>query len=224
MQAEFWQSRWQEGRIGFHQSDVNPLLLKYFDTLNLPKGSRILVPLSGKSVDMAWLAHQGYDVVGIELVESAVQAFFIEQDITPTMSQPTDNKAIKCYQGQLSGQTIELWVADIFALTAADIGQIDAIYDRAALIALPLDTRPQYSEHIRQMSVSVENKNAPQLLITLNYDQSKKEGPPFSISEEQLQQYYSAHYQITTLASQSSTFNGISELPLTENVWLLNDL
>lgn len=224
MQAEFWQSRWQEGRIGFHQSDVNPLLLKYFDTLNLPKGSRILVPLSGKSVDMAWLAHQGYDVVGIELVESAVQAFFIEQDITPTMSQPTANIAIKRYQGQLSGQTIELWVADIFALTAADIGQIDAIYDRDALIALPLDTRPQYIEHIRQMSVSVENKNAPQLLITLNYDQSKKEGPPFSISEEQLQQYYSAHYQITTLASQSSTFNGIAELPVTENVWLLNDL
>ena len=224
MQAAFWQSRWQEGRIGFHQSEVNPLLLKHFDTLNLPKGSRILVPLSGKSVDMAWLAHQGYDVVGIELVESAVQAFFIEQDITPTMSQPTANIAIKRYQGQLSGQTIELWVADIFALTATDIGQIDAIYDRAALIALPLDTRPQYSEHIRHMSVSVENKNAPQLLITLNYDQSKKEGPPFSISEEQLQQYYSAHYQITPLASQSSTFNGIAELPVTENVWLLNDL
>ena len=224
MQAEFWHSRWQEGRIGFHQSDVNPLLLKYFDTLNLPKGSRILVPLSGKSVDMAWLAHQGYDVVGIELVESAVQEFFVEQDITPNVSQPTDNIAIKRYQGQLSGQTIELWVADIFALTAADIGQIDAVYDRAALIALPTDTRPRYSDHIRHMSVSVENENAPQLLITLNYDQSKKEGPPFSISEEQLQQYYSAHYQITTLASKSSTFNGVSELPVTENVWLLNDL
>ena len=174
MQAAFWRSRWQEGRIGFHQSEVNPLLLKHFDTLNLPKGSRILVPLSGKSVDMAWLAHQGYDVVGIELVESAVQAFFVEQDITPTMSQPTANIAIKRYQGQLSGQTIELWVADIFALTATDIGQIDAIYDRAALIALPLDTRPRYSDHIRHMSVSVENKNAPQLLITLNYDQRKK--------------------------------------------------
>ena len=98
MQAEFWQSRWQEGRIGFHQSQVNPLLLKHFDTLNLPKGSRILVPLSGKSVDMAWLAHQGYDVVGIELVESSVQEFFVEQDITPTVSQPTDNIAIKRYQ------------------------------------------------------------------------------------------------------------------------------
>ncbi|MGM8886194.1 thiopurine S-methyltransferase [Psychrobacter sp. 1U2] len=207
MQADFWQSRWLEGRIGFHKSEVNPLLRKYFSTLNLAKASRVLVPLSGKSIDMAWLAQQGYDVVGIELVESAVEEFFTEQGMTPKISHPTDNADIKRYQGQLSGQTIELWVADIFALTADNIGQVDAVYDRAALIALPPNMGPKYSEQIRKLSGSVDKKAAPQLLITLNYDQSQKDGPPFSISAEQLQHYYSDTYQLTELEHNPSTLN-----------------
>ena len=220
MNSKFWQQRWQEGRIGFHKSDVNPELIKHFSTLALPIGSRVLVPLCGKSVDMVWLARAGYDVVGIELVESAVQAFFIEQNITPTITEFTsaaDRSTLKRYQGQLAGQTITLWVADIFALSPTAIGDIAAVYDRAALIALPADVRPDYSKQIYKLS-----NNAPQLLITLNYDQSKKDGPPFSISLEQLQQYYDANYEIIELESQSSTLNSAAELSVTEHVWLLN--
>ena len=220
MNSKFWQQRWQEGRIGFHQSDVNPELIKHFSTLALPIGSRVLVPLCGKSVDMVWLAHAGYDVVGIELVESAVQAFFIEQNITPTITEFTsaaDGSTLKRYQGQLAGQTISLWVADIFVLSPTAIGGIAAVYDRAALIALPADVRPDYSKQIYKLS-----NNAPQLLITLNYDQSKKDGPPFSISREQLQQYYDANYKIIELESQSSTLNSAAELSVTEHVWLLS--
>ena len=219
MNSEFWQQRWQEGRIGFHKSDVNPELIKYFSNLALPIGSRVLVPLCGKSVDMVWLACAGYDVVGIELVESAVQAFFAEQNITPTITELTsaaDKSTLKRYQGQLTGQTITLWAANIFALSAIDIGAINAIYDRAALIALPANMRADYSRHIVKLS-----NNAPQLLITLNYDQSKKDGPPFSINHEQLHQYYSADYKIVELASNSSTLNATSEILVTEHVWLL---
>ena len=219
MDSEFWQQRWQEGRIGFHKSDVNPKLIKYFSNIALPIGSRVLVPLCGKSVDMVWLACAGYDVVGIELVESAVQAFFAEQNITPTITEFTsaaDKSTLKRYQGQLAGQTITLWAANIFALSAIDIDAINAIYDRAALIALPANMRADYSTHI----VKLSNK-APQLLITLNYDQSKKDGPPFSINHEQLYQYYSADYKIVELASKSSTLNATSEILVTEHVWLL---
>ena len=220
MNSKFCQQRWQEGPIGFHQSDVNPELIKHFSTLALPIGSRVLVPLCGKSVDMVWLAHAGYDVVGIELGESAVQAFFIEQNITPTITEFTsaaDGSTLKRYQGQLAGQTISLWVADIFVLSPTAIGGIAAVYDRAALIALPADVRPDYSKQIYKLS-----NNAPQLLITLNYDQSKKDGPPFSISQEQLQQYYDANYEIIELESQSSTLNSAAELSVTEHVWLLS--
>lgn len=220
MNPEFWQARWQDKRIGFNQPKANPLLIKYVSTLNLPAGSRVFVPLCGKSIDMVWLAKQGYKVVGIELVESAVQEFFAELNISPTIKVSTDNPAIKCYQGQLSGkvsaQKIELWVADIFSLTAADIGPIDAVYDRAALIALPPDMRPKYSEQVHKLSGS-----AQQLLLTLNYDQNEWTGPPFSISREQVQQYYSSHYQITELEGETATLNANPEMAVTEHVWLL---
>ena len=219
MNSEFWQQRWQEGRIGFHKSDVNPELIKYFSNLALPIGSRVLVPLCGKSVDMVWLAHAGYNVVGVELVETAVQAFFAEQKVIPTIAEftsATDNAILKRYQGQLAGQTITLWAADIFALSATDIGEINAVYDRAALIALPATMRADYSAQIVKLS-----NHAPQLLITLNYDQSKKDGPPFPINHEQLHQYYSADYKIVELASNSSTLNAASEILVTEHVWLL---
>ena len=216
MNAKFWHSRWQEKRIGFNQSTVNPLLMRYFKQLNVPAGSRIFVPLCGKSIDMAWLAAQGYDVVGVELVETAVQEFFTEQNISPTVHQYADNPAIKYYQGQLSGQTITLWVADIFALSSENIGSVNGVYDKAALIALPADMRVQYSEQMHQLSA-----NSPQFIITLAYDQSKKAGPPFSISSEQIQQYYGDNYHISELTSEPTSIGSAPELTASEHVWLL---
>lgn len=225
MNPEFWQNRWQENRIGFNQSEVNPLLIKYWSALNVPTGSRVFVPLCGKSIDMVWLVSQGYDVVGVELVESAVQAFFVEQNTQPTVHQHAKHSAIKYYQGKLeeNGRTITLWVADIFALTSEDIGKIDAVYDKAALIALPADMRQKYSEQVRQLSVDKNNRAATQLLLTLNYDQSKKDGPPFSISHEQVQQYYGSHYEITELASVPASIGSMPELTVTEQVWSLSE-
>lgn len=217
MNPEFWQTRWQEKRIGFNQPEVNPLLVKYFSELNLSVGSRIFVPLCGKSIDMVWLAHQGFDVVGIELVESAAQEFFIEQAISYTVIEHSKQTDIKCYQGEIAGRTIDLWVADIFTLSADDIGHVDAVYDRAALIAMPAELRPQYSEKIRTLSC-----NASQLLLTLNYDQNERAGPPFSISQEQVQQYYGNDYQMNKLEEEPSTLNAAPEMAVTEPVWLLS--
>lgn len=222
MNPEFWQKRWQEKRIGFNQSEVNPLLIKHWPKLNLPAGNRIFVPLCGKSIDMVWLLAQGYDVIGVELVESAVQEFFAEQNIEPSVHQHVENPAIKCYQGQLLSQKVEIWVTDIFTLTSTDIGHVDAVYDKAALIALPAEMRSDYSEQIRQLSVDVNKKAAVQLLLTLNYDQSKKEGPPFSISHEQVQQYYGSYYKVTELASEPASIGSAPELKVTEQVWLLS--
>ena len=166
---------------------------------------------------MIWLANQGFDMVGVELVESAVQEFFTENNISYTIKAHDKSSNIKCYQGQLSGQTIALWVADIFMLRTNDVGRVDAVYDRAALIAMPAELRPQYSQQVIDLS-----QNAPQLLLTLNYDQNERAGPPFSISHEQIQQYYSAHYQIQELEGKPSTLNAAPEMAVTEHVWLLN--
>ena len=218
MNPEFWQNRWQENRIGFNQSEVNPLLIKHWSALNVSAGSCVFVPLCGKSIDMVWLAAQGYDVVGVELVESAVQDFFGEQNIEPTIHQHAKNPDIKCYQGKLLGQKVELWVADIFALTSEDTGKIEAVYDKAALIAMPADMRSDYSKQICKIS-----GNAPQLVITLNYDQRKKDGPPFSVSGDQVHQDYGSHYQINELANEPASIGSMPELEVTEQVWLLSN-
>ncbi len=222
MTPEFWQARWQNKQIGFNQAAVNPWLVEYFNALDLSAHSRILVPLCGKSIDMVWLATQGHDVVGIELSEIAIKEFFAEQEITPTVHQHSDNPAITYYQGclanQTSIQTITLWVANIFALTAKDIGHIDAVYDRAALIALPADMRASYVEQIRVLS-----NNAPTLLLTFNYDQSLRDNkPPFSVSHAQIKQYYGQHYQITETACAAATLRSAVQLQVTEHVWLLS--
>lgn len=89
--------------------------------------------------------------------------------------------------------------------------------------------RTKYSEQIRQLSGNVDkvehidsyNKVAPQLLITLEYDQNKKDGPPFSINHEQVQQYYGSHYQICELSSEPSSIGSAPNLKVTEHIWLL---
>lgn len=237
MATEFWQSRWCEGRIGFHKSEVNPLLTQYFTALELPVGSRVLVPLSGKSIDMAWLAAQGYEVVGIELIESAVQDFFTERGIVPGVTEYPElehaghlehighDPTIKRYQGQLkdqtAGQPVTIWAADIFSLTPDNIGPIDAVYDRAALIALPANARPHYTEHLMRLARDADGHLAPQLVVTLDYDQSQKEGPPFAVTAEEVKQYYGHYQQITELANEPTTIGSAPNIQVTEHVWLL---
>lgn len=75
MNEAFWHERWARNEIGFHLGEVNPYLLRHWPSLALPNGARVLVPLCGKSLDMAWLVEQGFTVVGVELSEKAVRAF-----------------------------------------------------------------------------------------------------------------------------------------------------
>lgn len=78
---------------------------------------------------------------------------------------------------RLSAAGLEVFVGDIFALDRADLGEVDAVFDRAALIALPPAMRPGYAAHLRAMTAE-----APQLLVTLEYDQRQLEGPPFAVN------------------------------------------
>src|SRR3546814_2711790 len=84
MDPDFWQQRWRDNRIGFHRDGVLPLLEKHWPSLGLATGSRVFVPLCGKSLDMAWLAARGHRVLGVELSPLAVGQFFDENGLAPT--------------------------------------------------------------------------------------------------------------------------------------------
>lgn len=177
MQAEFWIERWRDGRIGFHEGQPNRFLVRHGERLG--ERRRVLVPLCGKTDDLAWLAERGHSVVGIELVEDAVRAFFEEHRVTPTVRQRGSH--IEYTAGEIT-----VFAGDLLAASANLIGPIDAVYDRAALVAMPPELRPRYAAHVR----SLVGPGSPGLVVTLEYPHDQMVGPPFSVSETELRESY----------------------------------
>ena len=187
MQPEFWLQRWQENRIGFHRDEVMPLLQKHWPSLQLPAGSRVFVPLCGKSLDLHWLAAQGHDVLGVELSPLAVQQFFAEAGLQPV------RHASRCGEHYRAG-SVEIICGDAFGLDAELLADVRGVYDRAALIALPPDMRPRYAELHARLPAGCQD-----LLITLEYPQAQKSGPPFSVEEADVAACYGDHWQVELL-------------------------
>ena len=187
MDTGFWLQRWQEGRIGFHQKDINPYLQEYWPLLELEAGAGVFVPLCGKSRDMCWLGER-HPVLGIEFSPRAVEDFFVENDLRP----------VRCAAGRLNvceaGQ-FTLMCGDFFDLQAADTAHIKAIYDRAALIALPPDMRPSYARKLGELAVP----GTSMLLVTMEYDQLAMDGPPFSVEAEEVQTLFGRDWRIRSL-------------------------
>ncbi len=198
--------------IGFHLSEANPLLVSHFRAFALAAGSRVFVPLCGKTLDIAWLLANGYQVAGAELSEIAIEQLFDTLGVQPTVTQAGRLK-------RYSAQDIDIFVGDIFDLTADLLGKVDAIYDRAALVALPQAMRDRYTSHLRAVT-----RLASQLLICFEYDQSLVEGPPFSIGEEEVRRQYGMHYNIQLLAKQDMPDGLKGKYPAKESVWLLKKL
>jgi thiopurine S-methyltransferase len=137
-----WQQCWREQQTDFHQTEVNRLLTRFWRGLDLAHGSRVFVPLCGKSLDMIWLAQQGHEVIGLELSPVAVLAFFRENHLQA--SQHTAGPFTLWQSGKIS-----ILCGDFFSASRADLGSIDVVYDRAALTALPENIRRLYVAHLK---------------------------------------------------------------------------
>lgn len=209
MDTHFWLKKWEANEIAFHLDQANPLLVEHFDSLELALGSRVFLPLCGKTLDIPWLLSNGYSVVGAELSVIAIEQLFEQLGVVPTIS-PVGSLH------HYSSSNIDIFVGNLFDLTQPMLGQIDAIYDRAALVALPDDMRKRYTAHLIEIT-----QTAPQLLICFEYDQSVVAGPPFSIHSEEVQQHYQATYALTPLANVSVDGGLRGKYPAQEQVWLL---
>ena len=168
-----WIERWEKGHIGWHESGGNAPLKKHWRA----SGKHVLVPFCGKSRDLLWLAEQGNEVSGVELSELAARAFFDENDLKYTVNTGT----LKAFCA--TERRITVYCGDYFALQA---GPFDAHFDRGALIALPEDRRPAYVAHTN----SLLSESAAQFVITLEYDQSVADGPPFSVRADEVRRYW----------------------------------
>ena len=215
MDAEFWHERWHRNEIGFHQPEGNASLRSGWPQVPAPAAARVLVPLCGKSEDMAWLAGQGCRVVGVELSGAAVRAFIEAHGLEagPADSAPG-------LEGLRAGG-YEFHVGDFFALDADDLGAVDAVYDRAALIALPAGMRRRYAAKLLALA-----GRAPILLITLEYPPKDMQGPPFSVPEAEVRSLFGGDRQVAALGERDvlgaeSGLRARGVTRLFERSWLL---
>lgn len=193
MELKFWRDRWRRNEIGFHQSEYNPWLLKYWDQLDLPAGACVFVPLCGKSLDMRWLVGRGHEVRGIELVELAVEAYFREA------GEPFERE-VKGRLTRFQGPDTAIICGDFFDLTAAELAGTRAVFDRGALVALPPGARGRYVDHL----LRVIPEGTRILLVSLEYDQNLIAGPPFSVLPEEITVYFEERCSITLLESSAT--------------------
>lgn len=189
MEASFWHSRWEAGQTGFHQDQVHALLIEHWSSLGVPEGGPVFVPLCGKSKDMGWLAGQGHQVIGAELSPVAAKDFFVEAGIPNQVSHAVPFQIF-------TGAGVRILCGDFFELSPRLLGPVQGIYDRAALIALPPDTRKTYARKL----ISLAN-GAPILLVTLDYDQKLMEGPPFAVCEDEVFELFQSNYQVERIAN-----------------------
>jgi thiopurine S-methyltransferase len=210
MDASFWHNRWQTNQTGWHEQAVNPLLIAHFPSLKIPPGGRVFVPLCGKSLDIGWFLSRGYAVAGAELSELAVTQLFAELGMEARISEVGDFRLFH-------GEKIDIFVGDIFDLSREILSPVEAIYDRAALVALPEAMRKRYTAHLKALTALV-----PQLVIGYEYDQTVVEGPPFSVTSEELHRHYGDGYTLTLLALVEVPGGLKGKCPATEHVWRLN--
>lgn len=188
MDPQFWHDRWRNGEIGFHQPDYHPALLRHWPGLGLPAGTRVFVPLCGRSLDMAWLASRGHAIVGIELSPIAVAEFFTHLGLT-ALREPAG--ALERWRGG----PYELLCGDFFELSREQVGEVAGWFDRAALVALPPALRQRYARHLAGLLPPA----ARGLLIGLDYEQSRMDGPPFSVPPAEVEALLAERFTLQTL-------------------------
>ena len=193
-----WIQRWKNGKIGWHRDQPNSKLIEFIDCLSLQKNDLVFVPLCGKSVDMIYLIKQGYQVVGVELSDIAVQQFFVENKIAYSIRK-SDKFTI------YFAENIQIYCGDYFDLTYMDLTSVVAVYDRASLIALPLALRERYAAHL----YSIISTGCRVLLLTLNYPQSQISGPPFAVNKEEVWLLYKNRFD----CQQLQCFNDLENEP-----------
>ena len=194
MDLDFWQDRWEKGETGFHQTSTNPYLAYFYGEKGAPPERRsslkVFVPLCGKSMDVQWLSQNGYEVIGVECSPVAVKEFVKEYGTSIDETKNDRHIRYEINKQSAENQNIDLILGDFFELTPSDIEGVTDVFDRASLIALPQEMRKRYADKMAELL----NSGVRTLLIAMTYPQHEMDGPPFSVSEEEVNELYSKNY------------------------------
>jgi len=153
----------------------------------------VYVPLCGKSLDLAFLAEHAETVLGVEYADQAIEEFFIERGLEPTIEAGPPRR--------YRADNYVLFAGDYYDVTSEHLGPLDAVFDRASLVALDPETRTKYVDHMRSLMAT----GSRMLLMTFSYDQSEMNGPPWSVSEDEVERLYADGFDIEHLETHDVT-------------------
>lgn len=122
LDPEFWDSRFRERRTPWERDELNPAFLAWRAAGLLPR-CRILVPGAGRSREPLAMLQAGFDVVALDLAQSAVT---------------TQRELIG--EGRVVQADATVWMPD---------QPFDAVYDQTCLCALPPDLWVAYERQLR---------------------------------------------------------------------------
>lgn len=196
MDQEFWFRRWKKNEIGFHMTDPHHYLPKFYDLLQVQPGDSVFVPLCGKSPDLTWLHKQGLNVVGIELSRTAVEAFFSENGLSGRWTTEADMPCCRA-------KGYKIYCGDFFKLTTVELAGARSLYDRGSLVAMPPEMRTRYAAHLAALLPS----GSRVLLISYTYNQAETDGPPFSVSQKELETLFGEDFQIEILTEEDALWS-----------------
>ncbi|MRX28461.1 thiopurine S-methyltransferase [Kangiella sp. HZ709] len=177
MDYHFWDTCWQRASQPFHLSEAHPFLRRYLYLLD--NKEKLLLPLSGKSVDPIFLAQNNIHSTSIEFNPSAIDNFIIDSELS--FKRKTFEQK-KCYDFG----DFDIWLADFFDIETKDIGKFSQVFDRAALVALPKELRDKYIKHLK----SLLQPKATILMVTMDYEEGEMSGPPFYIAQNELTELF----------------------------------
>lgn len=227
---EEWAGRWagysKAGvQPGFHKQAVNPRLEQHLVTFLGEKkvSRRVLVPMAGKSLDLAYLAGKGHKVLGVEVVPQAVDEYirenpelrleqsamgaagfrmFSSREFLPADSPEgmpkgycfkKGDSGLGWYRDQGQGQ-VSMALGNVFSLPSAQLGQFEASFDRGAFVALHPADRARYGQ---LMARSIK-PGGRVFLIGLEHPPMKagKLGPPYSTELQAVQKAFGKDFDV----------------------------
>jgi thiopurine S-methyltransferase len=184
---EFWKQKWVEGSTHFHNDAFNSNLVKHYPKFE-KENHHVFIPLCGKTNDIFYFTEKGHKVLGVELSELAVGQFFEENKLEHKKEKSEHYKLYKT-------NDITMALGNLFDLTKEDLKDINFIYDRASLVALPVELRKSYYELLREkIGIGTE-----MLLISFEHGYDTVIGPPHSVPTKEIYENLKTHYEITSL-------------------------
>jgi thiopurine S-methyltransferase len=131
---------------------------------------------------MIFLRNEGANVTGVEVSVKAIKSFFKENELD---FETESFAGFTIYQAE----GIAIWQGDFLKFPESKFN-FDLIYDKAALVALPPEKRRSYAEKLLNLSTP-ETKL---LLHHFIYPQDEMTGPPFSVGESEIEEYFGVHF------------------------------